>query len=166
MKNEKVLLNDEAISRLKSLAEEIKICMFCSELNTLPIKTIPLCINQVDDKGNIWFISSSSNNRNFVSTKSESVQLFFSCLSDSIFLSVFGEVKIYSDISEVENIWDAVGKAWFEESINDSNVKVIKVSPTDVFYWDANENKISLEINSKNTSKKSEVNYEKVSISA
>jgi general stress protein 26 len=142
MGNLKNLFDNQAIEKLKYLTEGIKTCMFCTDLNQLPINTRPMSLQSVDDKGNLWFISSRSSNKNFEIKRDSHVQLFFTDNSKFQYLSVFGEAKIYSDKSIIDDIWTPVAKAWFEEGINDSDVSVIQVIPYDVYYWDTNDNKV------------------------
>ena len=105
-----------------------------------------MSIHQVDDEGNIWFISSKESNKNFEVTSDKRVQLFFTSMSDSHYLSVFGDVTIYKDKEEIDTIWNSIANAWFEESINDATVIIIKVTPTNVYHWDSNENKVVLNL--------------------
>ena len=49
----KNLNNEEAIAKLKKLAEDIKICMFCTDLTHVPFSTRPMGVQEVDEFGNI-----------------------------------------------------------------------------------------------------------------
>lgn len=133
---------DKGIAKLKELAEDIKICMFCTELAHLPINSRPMAVQQVDDQGNIWFISSSESNKNFEILEDDRVQLFFSKIADSHYLSVFGNATIYKDQEKIEKLWNPIAKAWFEEGKKDPKVTVIKVSPSDAYYWDTKDGKL------------------------
>ena len=77
------LANNEAIAKLKELAEDIRICMFCTELSKSPFSTRPMALQEVDEYGNLWFLSSSESDKNFEIKKDEKVQLLFSKTSDS-----------------------------------------------------------------------------------
>ncbi len=138
----KNLVSSEAAKKIKEMAEDIKICMFCTELLQLPITTRPMSVQEVDDKGNLWFISSKQSNKNFEILKDDRVQLFFSKMSDSHYLSVFGNATIYRDKSKIEEVWSPIAKAWFEEGEDDPDVTVIKVKPSDAYYWDTKEGKV------------------------
>jgi len=132
---------DESIKKLKELAEGIDICMFCTQLDTLPINARPMSANEVDDEGNLWFISNARSNKNFEIKQDDKVQLFFSKISDSKYLSVFGHASVYTDKSTIEQHWVPIGKAWFEEGKDDPDVSIIKVTPSDAYYWDTKDGK-------------------------
>ncbi len=132
---------EETIKKLKELAENIDICMFCTQLEQLPISARPMSANQVDDDGNIWFISNAKSNKNFEISQDDKVQLFFSKISDSQYLSVFGNATIYTDRNTIEDHWTPIAKAWFKEGKDDPDVSVIRVAPTYAYYWDTTDGK-------------------------
>jgi len=133
---------DKGISKLKELAESINICMFCTELTSLPITSRPMSVQEVDDQGNLWFISSSESNKNFEISEDNRVQLFFSKTADSHYLSVYGNATIYRDREKIDEVWSPIAKAWFEQGKDDPKVTVIKVTPSDAYYWDTKDGKL------------------------
>mgnify|MGYP006343544411 FL=1 len=138
----KNLYSNEAIDKLKSLIDGNKIAIFCTELTKLPIQSRPMAVQEVDDEGNLWFISSENSNKNCEIKKDDDVQLFFSNSANSQFLSFYGHATIYTDPEKIEEIWNPVAKAWFEDGKEDQDISVIKVSPKDVYYWDTKDGKI------------------------
>jgi general stress protein 26 len=130
------LFSAEAIAKVKEMAEDIKVCMFCTQLSERPIPTRPMGVQEVDDKGNLWFISSADSNKNMEIKQDDEVQLIFAKNADAHFLSLFGKATIYKDKDKIDDIWSPVAKTWFEEGKNDPNVTVIKVTPLDAYYWD------------------------------
>ncbi|NMH27596.1 pyridoxamine 5'-phosphate oxidase family protein [Flavobacterium silvaticum] len=138
----KNLSSDKASDKIKSLAEDIKTCFFCTNLDHQPISTRPMGVQQVDDSGNLWFISSRTSNKNFEIGQDSRVQLFFSKASDNEYLSVYGDAEIYREKAIIEALWTPIAKAWFEEGKNDPDVTVIKVTPLDAYYWDTQNGKI------------------------
>ena len=138
----KNLKSNEAIDKLKSLIAGNKTAIFCTELNKLPITSRPMAVQEVDDEGNLWFISSATSNKNFEINKDDDVQLFFSNSSSSQFLSFYGHATIYNDEEKIEELWNPIAKAWFEDGKDDVKVTIIKVSPSNVYYWDTKDGKI------------------------
>lgn len=136
------LSNEEAVAKIKELAEDISICMFCTELSVRPIPTRPMSLREVDDKGNFWFISSAQSNKNFEIKHDDDVQLIFADNADYHYLSVFGKASIYKDREKIDEIWTPIAKTWFEEGKDDPDVTVIKVAPADAYYWDTKDGKI------------------------
>ncbi len=110
--------------------------MFCTDLANQAFSTRPMAIQEVDEQGNLWFLSSADSNKNFEIKADEKVQLLFSKIADSHYLSVFGSAYIYKDQSKIEEMWSPMAKAWFKDGKDDPKVTVIRVSPEDTYYWD------------------------------
>ena len=71
------LSQKEAIKKLKDLSESARICMFCTDLDTLPNSSRPMSLKETDEEGNLWFISSDQSHKNFDIKNDNRVQLYF-----------------------------------------------------------------------------------------
>ena len=138
----KDLDNKEAVEKIISLVKEIKTGIFVTELTKTPLQSRPMSIQDIDDEGNLWFISSANSNKNFEILKDNQVQLFFANNASSQYISIYGAASIYKDQAIIDELWSPVAKAWFEEGKNDPNVTVIKVTPSDAYYWDTKDGKV------------------------
>lgn len=136
------LNSTEAIKKLKELSESARICMFCTDLESLPLKTRPMSLQETDDEGNLWFISSTESNKNFEITEDNRVQLMFMKNDSSEYVSVYGKAYIYKDKSTIEERWSRLASAWFEEGKDDPKVSIIRVTPEDSYYWDTKAGKL------------------------
>jgi general stress protein 26 len=143
MSNTKDLYSKEAIDKLKSLVDEIDICLFCTNLKTDDGSTCrPMGVQKVCDKGNIWFFSDVNSDKNREIKKSKNVQLFFSHPGKSSYLVVNGEAEIIIDRAKTEELWTPLVKTWFKEGKDDPAISIIKVKPTTAYYWDTEGNKM------------------------
>lgn len=136
------LESGEAIEKLQELVKHNSICFFASNLTELPIHAEPMSILQVDDAGNLWFLSSKESTRNLEIQNDSRVQLFVSNVSDSEYLSLYGMAAISTDKKKIEEIWTPLAKAWFTEGKGDSRITVIRVAPEEGFYWDTKSGKL------------------------
>ena len=137
----KDLSNQEAIAKIKELSEKARICMFCTELDRLPVNSRPMGLQETDENGNLWFISSETSNKNFEIKEDKRVQLYFMNNSDSEYLSIFGDAYIYKDKSTIEDKWSPMANAWFDGK-DDPNVSIIRVEPKETYYWDTKAGKL------------------------
>lgn len=143
MSNTKDLNNKEAIDKLKSLVEDIMICLFCTDLKTDDGSTTrPMSAIKVCDQGNIWFFSEKDSDKNKAIANDKIVQLFFSHPAKGSYLVVNGEAEIILDKAKIEELWTPVAKIWFKEGKDDPNISIIKVTPTTAYYWDTNGNRM------------------------
>lgn len=138
----KNLYGEDAIKKLKEMAEDINICMFCTETNAIPFATRPMSTQEVDEEGNFWFFSGRESHKNQEIKQDDDVQLIYADNGNSEYLSVTGKADIFKDHSKVEELWNGLAKAWFEEGKDDPELSLIRVRPTESHYWDTKDGKI------------------------
>lgn len=131
----------KAIEKLKELAEKASICMFCTQLDQLPITSRPMYLQEVDKSGNLWFISSTESGKNMDIEQDNRVQLFFMNNGKSEYLSVYGKAYIYTDKTTIEEKWSIFANAWFDGK-DDPTVSILRVSPENSYYWDTKAGKL------------------------
>lgn len=137
----KNLSNTEAINKIREIATDADICLFATNLTNLPLSARPMSTQKVDDAGNIWFLSSKSSSQNEDINQDSRVQLFYSDKKSAEYLSVYGEATILFDRKIAEELWSPIVKAWFTEGIDDPDLSIIRVTPSDAYYWDTKHNK-------------------------
>jgi general stress protein 26 len=143
MSNTENLNNKEAIYKLKILVNDVKICLFCTNLKNDNGSTCsPMSAIKVCDQGNVWFFSEKSSDKNKEILIDKKVQLFFSHPGKESYLVVNGEAEIILDKTIIEELWPTVSKTWFKDGKSDPNISVIKVKPTTAYYWDNDENRM------------------------
>lgn len=138
----KDLHREEAIEKLKELIGHNPVCLFTSRLTQEPFQTRPMSTAQVDDEGNLWFLSASDSYKNEEIDYDPNVQLFYVNTSDSEYLTVFGKASISTDKNKIEEVWKPLAKAWFTEGKDDPRITLIKVIPEEAYYWDTQTNKM------------------------
>jgi general stress protein 26 len=93
-------------------------------------------VRQVDDQGNLWFLSPSDSHTNEQVRLESAVELYFQGSKHSDFLHLHGDATLATDRAKIEELWEPLLKTWFTEGIDDPRITVIKVTPTDGYYWD------------------------------
>jgi general stress protein 26 len=135
--NFKNLEGTEAWAKAKEMAESAKTCFFCSGIkNGLPFSTRPMSFQKIDDNGDIWFLSAKDSHKNADIKADPMVQLLFQESAHSGFLTIYGIAEISDDKAKIEELWEPIIKTWFTEGKDDPRISVIKVSPTQGYYWD------------------------------
>lgn len=135
------LTGTKASEKLKELTESARICMFCTRLDQQPSESRPMALQETDEEGNLWFISSADSTKNMDIKKDEKVQLYFMNNGSSEYVSVYGTAKIYTDRATIEDKWSAMANAWFDGK-EDPNVSILKVTPESCYYWDTKNGKL------------------------
>lgn len=138
----KNLSNKEAIEKLKELVKSAGVCMFETILPSPPFNARPMSPMKTDGEGNIWFFSSKDSDKNREIMANPFVQLYFSNMGSSEFLSVYGKAEIVIDRQKFEELWSPIVKAWFPEGKDDPKISLIKVTPEHSYYWDTKHNRM------------------------
>ncbi len=136
------VLGKEGIDKLKSLAENIDFCMFCTDFSRLPVDASPMSVQEVDDQGNIWFLASKESEKYANISKDNRVQLFFSDPADFVFLSIYGMAGFSDDQARIDRYWNKMVEGWFEKGREDPSIILISVKPEDIRYWETRDNKL------------------------
>ncbi|WP_299288321.1 pyridoxamine 5'-phosphate oxidase family protein [uncultured Mucilaginibacter sp.] len=133
----KSLAGTAALKKLKEIAEGTQTCFFCTQIKTgSPLAIRPMQVQKVDDEGNLWFLSSKDSHKNNEIQQDDHVHLLFQESHRSGFLNVYGDAYISEDKAKIEELWDPILKAWFTEGKDDPRISVVKVVPTEAYYWD------------------------------
>lgn len=138
----KDLSSKEAIEKLQELATDADICMFVTNLSHAPFSARPMSTQEVDEAGNIWFMSREGSEKNTDIEMDNHVQLYYSNNKSSEYLSVYGEAAIIRDRKKIEELWTPIAKTWFNEGKDDPEITLIKITPLDAYYWDTKNNKM------------------------
>lgn len=135
--NFKNLSGTEALKKMKEIAEETQTCFFCTNIKTgSPLSVRPMSVQKVDDEGNLWFLSSKDSHKDTEIHQDDHVHLLFQESHHSGFLNVYGNAFISEDKAKIKELWEPILKAWFTEGEDDPRISVIKVVPTEAYYWD------------------------------
>lgn len=128
----------EAVKKIKELASQANICFFCTESSTGQTKGArPMSILQVDDSGTIWFVSPKESDKNKEIAGNPSVRLYFHGSAHSDLMYLIGHAYLHEDRSKIKDIWNPFLKTWFTEGQDDPRISIIKVHPSEGYYWDS-----------------------------
>ena len=101
-----------------------------------------MAVQDVDDDGNLWFLSADDSHKNQELKSDQHVQLLFQGSSYSDFLTLYGITTITKDKKKIDELWQPIYKTWFTAGKDDPRITVIKVRPQDGYYWDTKHNAV------------------------
>jgi general stress protein 26 len=135
--NHEDLSGAKAIAKLRELVRNAETCFFCTtNRNGGSADARPMRVLQVDDAGNLWFMSAADSHKNEELAQNPMVELFFQGTPNSDMLHLKGQATVSQDKAKIDELWSFVLKTWFTEGKNDPRITVIKVAPQDAYYWD------------------------------
>jgi len=140
--NHQDLLGPDAVAKIRELVNQAETCFFCTAITTgKSIATRPMAVQQVDDRGTLWFLSASDSRQNRELALDPTVQLMMQGSAHSDFLMLYGRASITTDKVKIKELWKPILKTWFTDGIDDPRITVIQVRPTEGYYWDTKHNR-------------------------
>jgi general stress protein 26 len=136
------LAGTDALDKIRSLADGVRTCFFTSNPGGFPASSTPMSVQDVEDDGTIWFISSTQSDRNRHIASDPRVSLSFQNEGKYEYLVLQGEATIHTDRATVEAHWTSLANAWFEDGIDDPRVSVIAFRPREGHYWETKAGKL------------------------
>src|SRR5690606_18831354 len=139
--SQKNLYNQEAKDKIKELAESIDFAMMCTNLQNIPFHSIPMSTKEVDEEGNIWFLSSKESHHTQHLLKDNRSVLVYSKPGNMSFLKVYGFGQIVRDKERIESLYGKMDNTWFD-GVDDPKLCAIKIQPREAEYWEPKHNKV------------------------
>lgn len=130
----------EAIEKIKELAEDAKTCFFTTKIGA-DAHSVPMTLQEVDESGTLFFISSEESEHNQHLLDDLSAHLYF--MNDSSYEYVFlkGKATITKDQDQIDRYYSHFADAWFDGK-DDPRITVIGIKPEDGYYYETKDNKI------------------------
>jgi general stress protein 26 len=140
--NHKNLNNAAAIKKIKEIAEKAESCFFCTAAAIgESAGARPMSVQEIDEEGNLWFLSANDSHKNKEIAIDPEVKLYFQGSQHSEFLQLNGNAQILFDKNKIKELWKPILKTWFTEGEDDPRISIIKITPTMGYYWDTKHGK-------------------------
>jgi general stress protein 26 len=140
--NHKDLQGAEALAKIKELVGKAQSCFFCTDLKgAKPVATCPMSVQQVDEAGNLWFLSATDSHKNQRLAADPNVQLMFQGSPHTDFMTLYGRATVSTDKQKIKELWQPILKTWFTGGVDDPRISVIQVKPEHGYYWDTKHNR-------------------------
>lgn len=135
--NREDLSSQHAVKKIKEVVEKAQTCFFCTAVSTGESSAArPMNVRQVDEEGNLWFLSANDSHKNSELALDPSVKLYFQGSAHSDFLQLNGRATVSRDKAKIKELWEPLIKTWFTGGVDDPRITVIKVEPSEGYYWD------------------------------
>lgn len=142
MSDVKNLEHNSTIEKLQEMVKHAPVAMLCTDLSEMPFSACPMVTQQVEDNGTIWFMSAIISRHTSHIEQNKHVQLIYSNHAASAYMTIFGTAEILFNRAKVNELWTPMAKAWFPQGQEDPDLTLIKVTPSEGYYWDAKNAKM------------------------
>jgi general stress protein 26 len=126
----------DAIRQAKELIDKAQTCFFCTAASPAGSTAArPMSVQEVDDAGHLWFLSADDSHKNQELERDARVTLYFQGSAHADFLTLSGAASVSRDKEKIKQLWEPVVKTWFTEGVDDPRITVIRVAPSEGYYW-------------------------------
>lgn len=131
------------ISKFIEMVKDSKICMLItSEEGEENLSGRPMGINEIDEDGTMWFFTKKSSHKVDEVSKSKKVSIAIANNDSNNYLMIHGSGSLSDDKAKMKELWSPIMKAWFPKGLEDDDMVLIKVVPSEVNYWDSSSSKM------------------------
>ncbi len=127
------------LKHIAELIEDIAISMLTTVESDGSLASRPMYALEMDASGAIWFFT---DRRSSKVGRLGVVNLAFTDLDDSCYVSLSGHGDIVGDRSHIERLWSPFARPWFPDGPDSPNLALLKFVPHSADYWDAPSSKM------------------------
>ncbi|MHA7832560.1 MAG: pyridoxamine 5'-phosphate oxidase family protein [Flagellimonas sp.] len=138
MDKKNYMKNSEGLRQIRTLIDEQKTVMMASHLDKIPFSICPMTLQQMDEKGDLWFFASQDSDLFKDIAKDNRVQIIYTDNQKQTYISIFGNATHIIANQKKEELWNSNLLNWFKGK-DDPNLALISVNMENAYYWD-NEN--------------------------
>ncbi|HVD99454.1 MAG TPA: pyridoxamine 5'-phosphate oxidase family protein [Cytophagaceae bacterium] len=131
------------VDRLVELLKEVHTCMLIThERFNGELAGRPMGITKVEPDGTMWFFAKVMSQKVEELEHDEQVSVVIIDEKKNIYLMIHGKGDISYDKEKMKELWNPTMKAWFPEGLDDPDMVLIKIIPTEAKYWESSSSKM------------------------
>ncbi|MCD9030129.1 pyridoxamine 5'-phosphate oxidase family protein [Luteimonas sp. Y-2-2-4F] len=127
----------ELVERLAELIDDVEIAMLTTRTADGRLVSRPLRTQRVEPDGSLWFATSADSGKVAEIGQDPRVCLAYESPSKNTYVSVSGRASVVDDRARIEALWSAPMRIFFPEGKDDPRLRLIRVEPETVEYWDS-----------------------------
>ena len=128
--------------KLTELIKDIQFTMLTTQEPDGTLRSRPMTTQQQEFDGDLWFFVGAHSGTAREVQQDQQVNLGYANPGKNTYISVSGRANLVRDRAKMEELWNPVYKAWFPDGLDDPNLALLRVEPTQAEYWDAPNGKV------------------------
>lgn len=129
-------MNKRNLNDLYDMIEDIGTAMLVTERDG-ELRSRPMRGKLYRDSGEIWFLTESVSGKTLELMSEQTCNLAYSCPEKEIYISISGTGEWTRSQDEIDDMWNAAAKAWFQCDKEDGRVSAIRFIPKKAEYWNS-----------------------------
>lgn len=129
------------LEKMRALIDEPKIVMLATQLNKTPFSICPMTLQQMDEKGDLWFFTSKTSGHFMDIQEDNRIQIIYTDEEKHKYISIYGNATHIIDDKKLDELWNPMLNTWFEGK-DDSNLALLNINMENAYFWDTTQNKL------------------------
>jgi general stress protein 26 len=138
MKTESALVRAEALEKLRSLIDDIKIAMLTTVEADGTLRSRPMATLQFDTQaGDLWFFTRDDSPKADEIRGDRLVGLSYASPAKQDYVSISGRATLEHDKAKIAELWTPMAKIWFPQGVDDPQLALLRIEIDAAEYWDS-----------------------------
>src|SRR5690606_384945 len=103
---------------------------------------VPMTLSLEPEDGNLWFLTAKGTDLVAAAEKGAESRFVVSDDGEGIYADIKGKLGVSEDREKLDEIWNAMSSAWFEEGKDDPDIALVYLAPATAEVWLAPESKV------------------------
>jgi general stress protein 26 len=128
-------MEQDQTEKVRELLKDFKTAMLVTQATGRPGRARPMAIARVDEDCSVWFFTARATEK--VGEIRSDNHVLVTCQDErSRYLSLSGKAELIGDRGKARELWRESYKTWFPAGLDDPELLLIRVQPSDAEYWD------------------------------
>ena len=136
------LTGPEGMKKIGELIGEIRFAMLTTLAGDRTLDSRPMATQKTEFDGVVWFLTAAASRKTEEIAEEANVSLIYADPGNASYVTVKGHARLLNDRKKIQELWNAMYKAWFPGGEDDPNIRVLRVDVTEAEYWQASDSKI------------------------
>ncbi len=87
------------------------------------------------DEGAIWFITAEGTDVAYAAEAGAHASLLIAESGANLYADIDGDLSAVKDDAKLRELWNPIASTWFEEGIDDPDIRLVKMTPRKAEMW-------------------------------
>ncbi len=126
---------DDPVATLAELIHGIRFAMLTTTASDGTLHSRPMATQESRFGGELWFFTARSSHKVDDIGDRPQVNVAYADPDRQRYVSVVGQAELVDDPARARELWSPAMKAWFPGGVDDPDLGLLRVRPTEADYW-------------------------------
>jgi general stress protein 26 len=136
------LRGEAGLQKIADILKGIHIAMMHTVARDGSINSRPMAVQDKTFDGKLWFLTRVSSEKVDEIQQDQHITLTLTDKSDAKYLTLKGRATVNQDRAKINELWNAMYKAWFPKGETDPEIAVLRVDVFEAEYWEASSSSL------------------------